>query len=84
MAVMIKQQRILLLKRLDKLSADLKAAKDSEQAEHLLEEMRNVGMQLQALVKNHVPDDEQIHYPRHKELGAIGGRARVKNATSSV
>ena len=78
MAVMIKQQRILLLKRLDKLSADLKAAKDSEAAEHLLEEMRNVGIQLEALVKNHVPDDEQIHNPTCKVLGAKGGLARVR------
>lgn len=58
MPVMVKQQRILLFKRLNKLSVALKTAKDTATAELLLEEMRNVGIQLQSLVKNQEADHE--------------------------
>ena len=45
----LKQQRYLLLNRLDTLSAQLKTEIDSAKAEEILQEMRNIGNLFQEL-----------------------------------
>ncbi|MER2121836.1 MAG: hypothetical protein ABS935_16325 [Solibacillus sp.] len=56
MKKLLKQQRHLLLKRLDVLSAQLKAEVDSMKADEILQEMRNIGNLLQELVNVPVAD----------------------------
>lgn len=55
MKKLVQQQRQLLLKRLDVLSAQLKNEVDSLRADEILQEMRNIGNLLQELVN--VPVD---------------------------
>ena len=55
---LIREQRYLLLKRLDVLSANLKQESDSLRAEKILQEMRNIGTLLEELVSQTMPDCE--------------------------
>ena len=71
MTGMNKQQRLLLLQSLDKLSGDLKKAQDSERAELILQEMRNIGYQVKTLVRNHAPDQEFPHDENYKNYGGL-------------
>lgn len=53
---MVQQQRYLLFRRLDVLTADLKKETDSIRADVILQEMRNIGSWLKELVSESVPD----------------------------
>ncbi|MER2039694.1 MAG: hypothetical protein ABS944_16225 [Solibacillus sp.] len=79
MKQMIREQRHLLLKRLDVLSGKLKTESDSLRAEAILQEMRNVGELLKELVNNPVQDHPFIHNVDFKIHGKDGYLSKQAN-----
>lgn len=77
MKKLLKQQRHLLLKRLDVLSAQLKAEVDSMRADEILQEMRNIGNLLQELVNVPVADHSYTFDSNFKEIGKTGYIAKI-------
>lgn len=80
MRQLIQRQRLLLLKRLDVLSDQLKTEVDSMRAEKALEEMRNIGKLLQELVSSPVADHSFINNLEFKEHGKTGHKAKLVNS----
>lgn len=72
MKKLVQQQRHLLLKRLDVLSAQLKTEIDSLRADEILQEMRNIGNLLQELVNVPVANHPFTFDPNFKEYGKTG------------
>lgn len=77
MKKMLQQQRHLLLKRLDVLSAQLKTEIDSLRADEILQEMRNIGNLLQELVSVPVANHPYTFDPDFKEHGKTGYQAKI-------
>ncbi|MFY0742134.1 hypothetical protein AB1K09_06330 [Solibacillus silvestris] len=77
MKKLVQQQRQLLLKRLDMLSAQLKTEIDSASAEEVLQEMRNIGNLLQELVNVPVANHPFTFEPDFKEHGKTGYQAKI-------
>ena len=77
MKKLLKQQRHLLLKRLDVLSAQLKAEVDSMRVEEILQEMRNIGNLLQELVNVPVANHPFAFDVEFKEHGKTGYQAKI-------
>ena len=77
MKKLLKQQRHLLLKRLDVLSAQLKVEVDSMRADEILQEMRNIGNLLQELVNVPVADHPYTFDSNFKEIGKTGYIAKI-------
>lgn len=77
MKKLVQQQRHLLLKRLDVLSAQLKTEIDSLRADEILQEMRNIGNLLQELVNVPVANHPFIFDPDFKEHGKTGYQAKI-------
>ena len=77
MKKLLKQQRHLLLKRLDVLSAQLKAEVDSMRVEEILQEMRNIGNLLQELVNVPVANHPFTFDPDFKEHGKTGHQSKI-------
>lgn len=79
MKQMIREQRHLLLKRLDVLSGKLKIESDSMRADAILQEMRNIGELLKELVNNPVPDHPFVHNVDFKAHGKYGYFSKQAN-----
>lgn len=77
MKKLVQQQRQLLLKRLDVLSAQLKTEIDSAKAEEVLQEMRNIGDLLRELVNVPVADHPYIFDTSFKKIGKTGYQAKI-------
>lgn len=77
MKKLIQQQRQLLLKRLDVLSAQLKTEIDSLRAEEVLQEMRNIGKLLQELVNVPVANHPFTSEKGFKKHGKTGYQAKI-------
>ncbi|WP_339216235.1 hypothetical protein [Solibacillus sp. FSL W8-0372] len=77
MKKMLQQQRHLLLKRLDVLSAQLKTEIDSAKAEEVLQEMRNIGNLLHELVNVPVANHPFTFVSDFKEHGKSGYQAKI-------
>ena len=74
---LVQQQRHLLLKRLDVLTAQLKTEIDSAKAEEVLQEMRSIGNLLQELVNVPVANHPFIFDPCFKEHGKKGYQSKI-------
>ena len=77
MKKLLKQQRHLLLKRLDVLSAQLKTEIDSMRADEILQEMRNIGNLLQELVNMPVTNHPYTFDADFKEHGKTGYQSKI-------
>lgn len=77
MKKLVQQQRHLLLKRLDVLSAQLKTEIDSLKADEILQEMRNIGNLLQELVNVPVGNHPFTFNPDFKEHGKTGYQSKI-------
>lgn len=77
MKKLVQQQRHLLLKRLDVLSAQLKIEVDSLRADEILQEMRNIGNLLQEFVNVPVANHPFTFDPGFKEHGKTGYQAKI-------
>lgn len=77
MKKLVQQQRHLLLKRLDVLSAQLKIEVDSLRADEILQEMRNIGNLLQELVNVPVANHPFTFDPDFKEHGKTGYQSKI-------
>lgn len=77
MKKLVQQQRQLLLKRLDVLSAQLKTEIDSMRADEILKEMRNIGNLLQELVNVPVANHPYTIDVDFKEDGKTGYQAKI-------
>lgn len=77
MKKLLQQQRHLLLKRLDVLSAQLKTEIDSAKAEEVLQEMRNIGNLLQDFVNVPVANHPFTFNPDFKEHGKTGYQSKI-------
>ncbi|MER2172249.1 MAG: hypothetical protein ABS938_16655 [Psychrobacillus psychrodurans] len=77
MKKLVQQQRQLLLKRLDVLSAQLKTEIDSVSTEEVLQEMRNIGNLLQELVNVPVANHPFTFEPDFKEHGKTGYQSKI-------
>ncbi|MER2058181.1 MAG: hypothetical protein ABTA16_05115 [Niallia sp.] len=77
MKKLVQQQRQLLLKRLDVLSAQLKTEIDSLKADEILQEMRNIGNLFQELVNVPVANHPYTFDVVFKEHGKTGYQSKI-------